>query len=148
MSLLARVRAWLSGAQEVAPELRQKEIDPRTARVWWILDPNYSHHCDGCKRRAAASPYGAPGSGFNELWVAPGDGGTECGADCTCTLSYDPPPATPRRLRRDELSAMQSLLQVYTHRQIWWLMFKDEVPDPYSDRRTWPRNVPEATHHP
>ena len=148
MSLFVRVRAWFFGAQEVAPEPRRDEIDPRTARVWWLLDPNHPHHCEGCKRRAAASPYGAPGGGFNELWFAPGDGETECGPDCTCTLSYRPPPARPQRLKRDELSEMQSFLQVYTHRQIWWLEIKGELPDPYGDRRSWPRNVPEATRHP
>ena len=40
---------------------------------------------------AANSPYTRPGSGGNEQRHTPGDGSTECGAGCTCRLSYEPP---------------------------------------------------------
>jgi len=57
--------------------------------VYWILEP-LAQHCHDCPAFAAASPYNAPGSGGNELWIAPGDGTSECGAGCRCSLSYEP----------------------------------------------------------
>ncbi len=57
--------------------------------VYWVLEP-LAQHCHDCPAFAAASPYNAPGSGGNELWIAPGDGTSECGAGCRCSLSYEP----------------------------------------------------------
>lgn len=60
--------------------------------VYWLLDPGARQHCFDCPQMAANSPYNAPGSGGNELWQTPGDGNTECGAGCKCSLSYGPGP--------------------------------------------------------
>lgn len=57
--------------------------------LWWNLEP-LARHCDQCPAMAAASPYGPPGSGRNELNQTPGDGKTDCGAACKCDLSYGP----------------------------------------------------------
>jgi hypothetical protein len=65
-------------------------VDPANpyAYVWWQLEPTVKQHCNDCPYLAAGSPYTAPGSGGNELTQTPGDGGTECGAGCKCTLEY------------------------------------------------------------
>lgn len=57
--------------------------------VYWLLEP-LARHCADCPAFAANSPYNAPGSGGNELWIAPGDGTSECGAGCRCSLTYEP----------------------------------------------------------
>lgn len=56
-------------------------------QLWWELEPA-AQHCDDCPEYAAGSPYDAPGSGGNELDATPGDGHTQCGASCKCSLRY------------------------------------------------------------
>lgn len=55
--------------------------------LWWDLEP-VAKHCADCPDVAAGSPYSAPGTGANELDQTPGDGATECGANCKCSLRY------------------------------------------------------------
>jgi hypothetical protein len=59
--------------------------------LWWMLGPA-KQHCDQCPALAENSPYGAPGSGENELNQTPGDGQTDCGAACRCSWTYGPGP--------------------------------------------------------
>jgi len=59
--------------------------------LWWMLGPA-KQHCDQCPALAENSPYGAPGSGENELTQTPGDGQTDCGAACRCSWTYGPGP--------------------------------------------------------
>lgn len=66
-------------------------MSQRYSQLWWVLDPRDPAPCDDCRRLAAASPYGPPGSGRNELNQTPGDGRTSCGPACNCRLSYTPP---------------------------------------------------------
>lgn len=59
-------------------------------KLWWDLEP-VAQHCPGCPMLAAASPYDPPwtsGTGGNVLMQTPGDGQTECGAGCKCSLRY------------------------------------------------------------
>lgn len=120
--------------------------------LWWILDPTHTHYCEDCKRIAAQSPYQAPGTGGNELFQAPGDGRTPCGADCTCILSYTPPGPGNRdvaeALTPSPMSLLRNLLKFYTHGQIWYLQAHHDVWRRVTitqDRSQWPRNVPEIT---
>lgn len=64
-------------------------VDPANpyAVVWWQMEPT-AVHCEQCPDLAAASPFTAPGAGGNELPQTPGDGGTDCGGACKCTLQY------------------------------------------------------------
>jgi hypothetical protein len=55
--------------------------------LFWDLEPS-AQHCGDCPDVAAGSPYDPPGSGGNELQQTPGDGQTECGAACKCSLRY------------------------------------------------------------
>jgi hypothetical protein len=60
-------------------------------QIWWVLEPR-AEHCSECPQLAAASPYDAPWvQGGNILYNSPGDGQTECGAGCKCSLQYEPP---------------------------------------------------------
>src|SRR5262245_16439420 len=89
------------------------------SRVWWILNPHHMHQCEDCRRLAAGSPYGKPGSGRNELFQTPGDGRTSCGADCTCILSYTPPgPNNPDMATLQQPDHLTNLLKSYTHGQV------------------------------
>lgn len=71
-------------------------VDPANpyAVVWWQMEPT-AQHCDQCPDLAAGSPYTAPGAGGNDLMQTPGDGGTDCGAGCKCTLQYGSDLMTP-----------------------------------------------------
>lgn len=60
--------------------------------LWWMLGPA-KQHCDQCPTLAEGSPYGAPGTGENELTQTPGDGQTDCGAACKCSWTYGPGPS-------------------------------------------------------
>lgn len=56
--------------------------------LWWDLEPTASH-CSDCPVVAAGSPYDPPWvDGGNTLPTTPGDGNTECGAACKCSLRY------------------------------------------------------------
>ncbi|HET8909711.1 MAG TPA: hypothetical protein VFN11_22375, partial [Ktedonobacterales bacterium] len=56
--------------------------------VFWDLEPA-AKHCGDCPALADGSPYTPPGSGTgHELTATPGDGTTECGAGCKCSLRY------------------------------------------------------------
>lgn len=56
--------------------------------VFWQLEPA-AKHCADCPAMADGSPYTPPGSGTgHELDATPGDGTTECGAGCKCSLRY------------------------------------------------------------
>lgn len=56
--------------------------------LWWDLEPT-AQHCSDCPALAAASPYDPPWiAGGNTLMTTPGDGATECGAGCRCSLRY------------------------------------------------------------
>lgn len=55
--------------------------------LYWDLEPS-ANHCPTCPDYADGSPYTPPGSGVNELDATPGDGHTECGAACKCSLRY------------------------------------------------------------
>lgn len=58
--------------------------------LWWDLEPT-AQHCEDCPVLAAGSPYDPPWiDGGNALMTTPGDGTTECGAGCRCSLSYGP----------------------------------------------------------
>lgn len=57
--------------------------------VYWVLEPA-AQHCNQCPELAADSPYNAPGLGGHELPATPGDGFTDCGAGCKCSLEYRP----------------------------------------------------------
>lgn len=66
-------------------------VDPSApfAHLWWQLNEGIkTQHCSDCPWVAYNSPYDPPGSGGNELAQTPGDGRTECGAGCKCSLSY------------------------------------------------------------
>lgn len=67
------------------------------ALVYWLLEP-LARHCDGCLSMAGNNPYNAPGLGGNDLLAVPGDGHTECGANCKCSLSYEPQGALDQRM--------------------------------------------------
>lgn len=58
--------------------------------VFWDLEPFVkTQHCDTCIAFADGSPYTPPGSGTgHELPATPGDGTSECGAGCKCSLRY------------------------------------------------------------
>ena len=59
------------------------------AVLYWTLGPVKTHHCGDCPLIAAGSPYDRPGTpGGHELNQTPGDGRTECGAACHCSLDY------------------------------------------------------------
>lgn len=62
--------------------------------VWWVLNAEDTRNCcPDCETLAANSPYDPPWvTGGNTLDATPGDGHTRCLADCTCFLSYGPPP--------------------------------------------------------
>lgn len=56
--------------------------------LWWDLEPT-AQHCATCPMFAAGSPYDPPWTqGGNILNATPGDGNTECGAGCKCSLRY------------------------------------------------------------
>jgi hypothetical protein len=99
--------------------------------LWWILDPTHMRHCTDCKRMAARSPYEAPGTGSNELFQAPGDRRTLCGADCTCILSYTPPGAgnldVAQALSPSPRSFLRNLLKHCTHGQVWYLQTHNDL---------------------
>jgi len=61
--------------------------------IYWNLGPVKTEHCDDCPGLAMGSPYDPPwaGAGSNQLNQTPGDGQTECGAACKCSLSYSAP---------------------------------------------------------
>ena len=62
------------------------------ADLWWVLDPRDEYACcPDCQRLAANSPYAPPYTDGKQLKQSPGDGQTDCGAGCTCGLSYQPP---------------------------------------------------------
>lgn len=62
------------------------------ASLYWLLG-DAKVHCHDCPDLAFGSPYDPPwaGAGSNQLTQSPGDGQTECGAACKCSLSYDYP---------------------------------------------------------
>lgn len=64
-------------------------VDPANpyGYVWWTVEPS-AQHCSDCPSLAADSPYTAPGAGGHELLQTPGDGLTECGGGCKCSLQY------------------------------------------------------------
>lgn len=132
------------------PDSRYKPPAPQYRYVWWLLDPTHTNHCEDCRRRAARSPYVAPGSGGNELLETPGDGNTQCSADCTCILSYSPPSRDNSEWRDVPMTPLRYLLRYYTHGQIWYLQCAENGTlwqriTGTTDRRHWPRNVPEMS---
>ncbi len=62
--------------------------------LWWVLGVA-KEHCEQCPLYAAASPYDPPwtggGIGGNQLNATPGDGHTDCGAACKCSLTFETP---------------------------------------------------------
>jgi hypothetical protein len=113
--MLKAILGRFTGTQRATPP---RPSERSYTHVWWILDPTHTHHCEDCKHMAAHSPYGAPGSGSNELSQVPGDGETSCGADCTCILSYAPPgPTNPDMAAFQKRRPLARLLKTYTHGQ-------------------------------
>ena len=73
------------------------QIIPRSTLVYnlevegvhhYIANGFVVHNCDDCVNLALDGPYDPPGSGGHELFQTPGDGSTECGAGCKCSLEY------------------------------------------------------------
>ena len=131
-------------------------VDPASpyAVLYWDLGPVKTQHCSDCPRIAAGSPYDRPGSGGNQLDATPGDGHTECGAACHCSLRYGmaptaeqaqsvwqdakavppPPPGSlkwpnaPRPTQEELDAAQQKLLDDYRTQFDRWEAVRGDLP--------------------
>lgn len=77
-----------SGVQDGYMEAGWADSANPFSALWWDLEP-IAAHCSSCPMFAAGSPYDPPWvDGGNVLNATPGDGNTECGAACKCSLRY------------------------------------------------------------
>lgn len=82
-----------SGLQDGYSDAGGNDSATPYTQLYWNLGPVLTEHCEDCPDLAMGSPYDPPwaGAGSNQLNQTPGDGQTECGAACKCSLSYDSP---------------------------------------------------------
>lgn len=82
-----------SGLQDGYSDAGASDSATPYATLYWLLGEVKTDHCEDCPDIAMGSPYDPPwaGAGSNQLTQSPGDGQTECGAACKCSLSYEYP---------------------------------------------------------
>jgi hypothetical protein len=85
-----------SGLQDGYSDAGASDSASPYATLYWLLGEVKTDHCSDCPDLALGSPYDPPwaGAGSNQLTQSPGDGQTECGAACKCSLSYEYPTGT------------------------------------------------------
>lgn len=82
-----------SGLQDGYSDAGGSDSATPYSELYWNLGPVITEHCGDCPDLAMGSPYDPPwaGAGSNQLDQTPGDGQTDCGASCKCSLSYSSP---------------------------------------------------------